>query len=114
VGRASWCAAGPSVHLPCDGNRHGDVGAQGGEVGDAPVAPASEEVDVNVGHVANVLKGPVAVAAVRAVVAVAWDTAAVSALPSPLSFHPRCKVRASGNGHEDRHGVEPNKSHQSS
>jgi hypothetical protein len=71
VGRASWCAAGPSVHPPCDGNRHGDVGAQGGEVGDAPVALASEEVDANVGHVANVLEGPVAVAAVRAVVAVA-------------------------------------------
>src|SRR5262245_25965478 len=51
VGRASWCAAGPSVHPPCDGNRHGDVGAQGGEVGDAPVALASEQVDVNVGHV---------------------------------------------------------------
>jgi hypothetical protein len=51
------------------------------------VALASEEVDVDVGHGGNVLKGPVAVAAVRAVVAVAWDTAAVLALPSPLTFH---------------------------
>jgi hypothetical protein len=40
-------------------------------------------VQLDVGHGGNVVRGPVAVAAVRAVVAVAWDTAAVSALPSP-------------------------------